>query len=99
MLRDHLGRWVGFRQPIKQVVVEKLGPSDEDISDANPVGLCEENEFWFHLSWRIYPDSPMGIRRLFDSRYRSREKVTVDECYRWIFTIYLAMPACARRSR
>jgi anaerobic selenocysteine-containing dehydrogenase len=81
----HAGKWLGFRQPVRRVAMEKLGMPVGDTRDANPGQVWEENEFWFELSWRIDPDGSLGIRRYFESPYRPGEKVTVDEYYRWIF--------------
>ncbi|HEX6150382.1 molybdopterin-dependent oxidoreductase [Nocardioides sp.] len=81
----HAARWLGFRQPVRRVAMEKLGEAVHDTRDANPGEVWEENEFWFELSWRIDPDGSLGIRRYFESPYRPGEKVTVDEYYRWVF--------------
>ena len=81
----HAGRWLGFRQPVRRVAMEKLGREFADTRDTNPGEVWEENEFWFELSWRIDPDGSLGIRRYFESPYRPGEKVTVDEYYRWVF--------------
>ena len=81
----HSSRWLGFRQPVKRVAMDKLGLPYHDTRDSNPGEVWEENELWFELSWRIDPDGSMGIRQHFESKYRSGEKVTVDEYYRWIF--------------
>jgi anaerobic selenocysteine-containing dehydrogenase len=81
----HASRWLGFRQPVKRVAMDKLGLPYQDTRDANPGEVWEENELWFELSWRIDPDGSMGIRQHFESKYRPGEKVTVDEYYRWIF--------------
>ena len=81
----HAGRWLGFRQPVRRVAMDKMGQPQTDTRDSNPGQVWEENEFWFDLSWRIDPDGSLGIRRYFESPYRPGEKVTVDEYYRWIF--------------
>ncbi len=81
----HAGRWLGFRQPVRRVAMDKLGIPLQDTRDANPGEVWEENEFWFELSWRIDPDGELGIRRYFESPYRPGEKVTVEEYYRWVF--------------
>ncbi len=81
----HAGRWLGFRQPVRRVAMDKMGQPQTDTRDSNPGEVWEENEFWFDLSWRIDPDGSLGIRRYFESPYRPGEKVTVDEYYRWIF--------------
>jgi anaerobic selenocysteine-containing dehydrogenase len=81
----HAGRWLGFRQPVRRVAMDKLGQDCTDTRDANPGEVWEENEFWFELSWRIDPDGALGIRKYFESPYRSGEKITVDDYYRWMF--------------
>ena len=81
----HAAKWLGFRQPVRRVAMEKMGMPVGDTRDANPGEVWEENELWFELSWRIDPDGSMGIRKHFESPYRPGEKITVDEYYRWIF--------------
>jgi anaerobic selenocysteine-containing dehydrogenase len=81
----HAAKWLGFRQPVRRVAMEKLGHEVADTRDANPGEVWEENEFWFELSWRIDPDGALGIRRHFESPYRPGEQVRVDEYYRWVF--------------
>ena len=81
----HAGKWLGFRQPVRRVAMEKMGRVFADTRDINPGEVWEENEFWFELSWRIDPDGALGIRRYFESPYRPGEKVTVDEYYRYVF--------------
>jgi anaerobic selenocysteine-containing dehydrogenase len=81
----HAAKWLGFRQPVRRVAMERLGMEVGDTRDANPGEVWEENELWFELSWRIDPDGSMGIRKHFESLERPGEKVTVDEYYRWIF--------------
>ncbi|MEU5849163.1 molybdopterin-dependent oxidoreductase [Saccharopolyspora shandongensis] len=81
----HAGRWLGFRQPVRRVAMDRLGRDYTDTRDTNPGEVWEENEFWFELSWRIDPDNALGIRKHFESPYRPGEKITVDEYYRWMF--------------
>jgi anaerobic selenocysteine-containing dehydrogenase len=81
----HAGRWLGFRQPVRRVAMEKLGKKVEFTYQANPGEVWEEDEFWIELSWRVDPDGALGIRRWFESPYRPGEKLTVTEYYRWIF--------------
>lgn len=81
----HSGRWLGFRQPVRRVAMDRLGRAYDDTRDANPGEVWEENEFWFELSWRIDPDGELGIRAHFESPYRPGEKITVDEYYRHVF--------------
>ncbi len=81
----HAGSWIGFRQPVKRAIEERLGHDVTDTRDVNPGEVWEENEFWIELSWRIDPDGSMGIRKHFESPYRAGEKLKIDEYYRWIF--------------
>ena len=82
---QYAGKWLGFRQPVTRVAMEKMGRTVSDSRESNPGEVWEENEFWFELSWRIDPDGSLGIRKFFESPYRPGEKVTVDEYYRWVF--------------
>ncbi len=81
----HAGRWLGFRQPVKRVAMEKNGTPVGATHEANPGEVWEEAEFWIALSWKIDPDGSLGIRRFFESPYRPGEQITVDEYYGWIF--------------
>lgn len=81
----HNAQWVGFRQPVVRVAMERMGQPVDLTRDANPGEVWEENEFWIELSWRIDPDGSLGIRKLYESPYRPGEKVTVDEYYQWMF--------------
>jgi anaerobic selenocysteine-containing dehydrogenase len=81
----HAGRWLGFRQPVRRVAMERMGRPVRFTYEANPGEVWEEDEFWIELSWRIDPDGSLGIRRWFESPYRPGEKLTVTEYYRWIF--------------
>jgi anaerobic selenocysteine-containing dehydrogenase len=66
----HAGRWIGFRQPVLRVAMERLGRPVRHTYEANPGEVWEESEFWIELSWRIDPDGELGIRRYFESPYR-----------------------------
>lgn len=85
----HAARWIGFRQPVLRVAMERLGKRFDFTYEAHrEAGLgeiWEEDEFWIELSWRIDPDGSMGIRQYFESPYRPGEKLRVEEFYRWIF--------------
>ncbi|WP_051399935.1 4Fe-4S dicluster domain-containing protein [Haloechinothrix halophila] len=81
----HAGKWLGFRQPVRRVAMDKLGERYTDTRDVNPGEVWEENEFWFELSWRIDPDGALGITKYVESPYRSGEKITTDDYYRWMF--------------
>ena len=85
----HAARWIGFRQPVLRVALEKAGRTFDltwQAHEAAGLGqVWEEDEFWIELSWRIDPDGSLGIRRYFESPYRPGEKLRIDEFYRWIF--------------
>ena len=85
----HAARWIGFRQPVLRVALEKRGQTFDFTWQAHEaVGLgqvWEEDEFWIELSWRIDPDGALGIRKYFESPYRAGAKLRIEELYRWIF--------------
>ncbi len=85
----HAARWIGFRQPVMRVVLEKQGREFNTTYEAHrEAGLgevWEEDEFWIELSWRVDPDGSLGIRKYFESPYRPGEKLRIGEYYRWIF--------------
>jgi anaerobic selenocysteine-containing dehydrogenase len=81
----HQGRWLGFRQPVQRVAMERLGRPVKFTYQANPGEVWEEGEFWIELSWRADPDGSLGIRRYYESPYRPGEKITLEEYYRWMF--------------
>jgi len=82
-------RWIGFRQPVLRVALEKQGKkfaTTYEAHEAAGIGqVWEEDEFWIELSWRVDPDGSMGIRKYFESPYKPGEKMTVDDYYRWMF--------------
>ena len=85
----HSARWIGFRQPVLRVAMERQGRSFATTYEANEAAgigeVWEEDEFWIELSWRIDPDGDLGIRRYFESPYRPGEKLTIFEYYQFIF--------------
>ncbi|HKV38550.1 MAG TPA: molybdopterin-dependent oxidoreductase [Blastocatellia bacterium] len=85
----HAARWIGFRQPVLRVALERQGRKFNTTYEAHrEAGLgevWEEDEFWIELSWRVDPDGALGIRKFFESPYRPGEKLRVEEYYRWIF--------------
>jgi anaerobic selenocysteine-containing dehydrogenase len=81
----HAGRWLGFRQPVKRVALEKKGQPTQFTHESNPGEVWEEAEFWIALSWKIDPDGSLGIRKFFESPTRPGEMITLDEYYGWIF--------------
>ncbi|MGE3167134.1 MAG: molybdopterin-dependent oxidoreductase [Planctomycetota bacterium] len=81
----HAGVWLSFRQPVLRVFREQNGQPVASTVGTNPGEVWEEDEFWIDLTWRIDPDGSRGIRRHYESPYRSGEKISTDEYYRWIF--------------
>jgi len=85
----HAARWIGFRQPVLRVALERQGRRFDltwQAHEAAGLGqVWEEDEFWIELSWRIDPDGTLGIRKYFESPYRAGEKLRIEELYRWIF--------------
>ena len=81
----HPGQWLGFRQPVRRVAMERMGKQVRWTWEANPGEVWEENELWIELSVQMDPDGSLGVRQHFESPYRAGEIVTVDEYYRWIF--------------
>lgn len=82
-------RWIGFRQPVLRVALEKQGKefnfTYEAHREAGIGEVWEEDEFWIELSWRVDPDGSLGIRKYFESPYTPGKKMTVEDYYRWIF--------------
>lgn len=82
-------RWIGFRQPVLRVALERQGQTFNNTWEAHRAAgfgeVWEEDEFWIELSWRIDPDGEMGIRKYFESPSQPGRKLTVDEFYGWMF--------------
>ena len=98
----HAARWIGFRQPVLRVAMEREGQTFEwtwQAHEAAGIGqVWEEDEFWIELSWRIDPDGALGIRKYFESPYRAGQKLQIEEFYRWIFENSVpGLPAAATR--
>jgi anaerobic selenocysteine-containing dehydrogenase len=98
----HAARWIGFRQPVLRVALERRGQTFDltwQAHEAAGLGqVWEEDEFWIELSWRIDPDGSLGIRKYFESMYRPGEKLRIEELYRWIFENSVpGLPAAAKK--
>jgi len=98
----HAARWIGFRQPVLRVAMEREGRTFEwtwQAHEAAGIGqVWEEDEFWIELSWRIDPDGALGIRKYFESPYRAGQKLQIEEFYRWIFENSVpGLPAAASK--
>ena len=81
----HAGQWVGFRQPVRRVAMERAGIPIEHTFEANPGEVWEENEFWVSVTWKMDPDNTLGIRQWVESPHRPGEPVSQDEYWGWIF--------------
>ena len=98
----HAARWIGFRQPVLRVALERRGQTFEHTWQAHEAAglgeVWEEDEFWIELSWRIDPDGSLGIRKYFESMYRPGQKLRIEELYRWIFENSVpGLPAAAKK--
>lgn len=81
----HAGQWIGFRQPVRRVAMERAGKRVRDSREANPGEVWEEAEFWVELSWRMDPDGALGVRRWFESPARPGEPISQDEYWSYVF--------------
>ncbi len=81
----HAGQWIGFRQPVRRVAMERAGESVNFTHEANPGEVWEEAEFWVELADHMDPDGELGIRKWFESPSRPGELYTQDEYWGWIF--------------
>ncbi|MBI3636026.1 MAG: formate dehydrogenase, partial [Candidatus Rokubacteria bacterium] len=81
----HAARWIGFRQPVLRVALERTGKTFDWTWQAHEMAglgqVWEEDEFWIELSWRIDPDGALGIRKYFESPYRPGAKLRIAELY------------------
>jgi anaerobic selenocysteine-containing dehydrogenase len=98
----HAARWIGFRQPVLRVALERRGQTFDSTWQAHEAAglgqVWEEDEFWIELSWRIDPDGALGIRKYFESPYRAGQKLRIEELYRWIFENSVpGLPAAAKK--
>ncbi|TMQ24108.1 MAG: formate dehydrogenase [Candidatus Rokuibacteriota bacterium] len=98
----HAARWIGFRQPVLRVALERRGRTFEltwQAHEAAGLGqVWEEDEFWIELSWRIDPDGALWIRKYFESPYRPGQKLRIEELYQWIFENSVpGLPEAAQR--
>src|SRR5512145_2694702 len=98
----HAARWIGFRQPVLRVALEREGKRFATTWEAHEAAglgqVWEEDEFWIELSWRIDPDGALGIRKYFESPYEPGAKMTVEDYYRWMFENSVpGLPAAAER--
>ncbi len=81
----HAGMWIGFRQPVRRVAMERAGKPVRFTHEANPGEVWEESEFWVELTGRMDPDGSLGIRQWVEAPQRPGELITQDEYWSWIF--------------
>ncbi len=81
----HAGQWIGFRQPVRRVAMERAGKKVKRTYEANPGEVWEEAEMWIDLSWKMDPDGELGIRKFFESPSRPGEPISMDEYWAHIF--------------
>jgi anaerobic selenocysteine-containing dehydrogenase len=81
----HAGQWIGFRQPVRRVAMERAGKTVDFTYEANPGEVWEEAECWGEVSGRMDPDGSLGIRQWFESPDRPGELISQDEYWKWIF--------------
>lgn len=81
----HAAQWVGFRQPVRRVAMERAGKKVRFTHEANPGEVWEEAEFWVEVSGRMDPDGALGIRPWFESPTRPGELISQDEYWAWVF--------------
>ena len=81
----HSGRWIGFRQPVRRVAMERAGQQIDATWQANPGEVWEENEFWVAVSWAMDPDGALGIRHWVESEKNPGTPISQDEYWAWIF--------------
>jgi len=81
----HSGRWIGFRQPVRRVAMERMGQPVQFTYEANPGEVWEEAEFWVELSWRMDPTGELGVRQWFESPLRPGQPISQDEYWGHLF--------------
>jgi anaerobic selenocysteine-containing dehydrogenase len=103
--------WIGFRQPVLRVALEKSGWTPNDPARATleahmKAGLgevWEENELWVNLLFHhVDPDGSLGIRKFWESRENPGKPVTIAEYYNAAFATlpglrHAAEPAAAQK--
>jgi anaerobic selenocysteine-containing dehydrogenase len=93
----HDGRWVGFRQPVRRVAMERAGKKVERTWQANPGEVWEEAEFWVDLAFQMDPDGSLGVRQWFESPSQPGSPISQDEYWSYIFDHSIpGLPEAAR---
>ncbi len=81
----HAAQWIGFRQPVRRVAMERAGQPVTRTWEANPGEVWEESELWVDLAFAMDPDGALGVRQYFESPTRPGAPITQDEYWGWIF--------------
>jgi anaerobic selenocysteine-containing dehydrogenase len=96
--------WIGFRQPVLRVALEKSGWEPKDPARATleahvKAGLgevWEENELWINLLFHhVDPDGSLGVRKFWESRANPGKPVTIAEYYDAAFATLPKLKAAA----
>lgn len=96
--------WLGFRQPVLRVALEKSGWEPKDPAKATleahiKAGLgevWEENELWINLLFHhVDPDGKLGIRQYWESKENPGKPVTIAEYYNAAFGTLPGLKAAA----
>ncbi len=99
--------WLGFRQPVLRVALEKMGWEPKDPARATleahmKAGLgeiWEENEFWINLLFHhVDPDGSLGIRKFWESKENPGKPVTIAEYYNAAFHRLPKLSAAAEKA-
>lgn len=87
-------RWLGFRQPVLRVALEKMGWKPKDPTRATleahmKSGLgevWEEVEFWANtMVYHVDPDGSLGVKKHWASKEDPNRPVTIAEWYQAVF--------------
>ncbi len=87
-------RWLGFRQPVLRVALEKMGWKPKDPTRATleahmKSGLgevWEEIEFWANIMvHHVDPDGSLGVKKHWASKEDPSRPVTIAEWYQAVF--------------
>lgn len=81
----HSGQWIGYRQPVRRVAMERAGKKVQWTYEANPGEVWEEHELWIRIAWAMDPDGSLGTRKHFESQKNPGTPISMDEYFGYIF--------------
>ncbi|MCO4762442.1 MAG: hypothetical protein KC502_13105, partial [Myxococcales bacterium] len=99
--------WVGFRQPVLRVALEKSGWKPKDPArgtleahiKAGLGEIWEESELWINLVFHhVDPDGKLGIRQYWESKRHPGKPVTVPEYFDAAFERLPRLKKAARQA-